>query len=167
LLEDESGVQEPGPANDTQQSMSPLSTPPNSDDEDGAQEPDEEADAEDQDPSSLNPLMATEDDTGSNIHPSLRNEPPATPPRFIAQRADGLLSDSTAVGKTRSGASRERGKRTGPADGDPGSPSLSVDLVAADKALCAHNAGARKHTCHESVASSGRSFCLNQPPLKV
>ena len=100
MLENESGVQEPGPAHDTQQSTSPLSTPPNSDDEDGAQEPDEEADAEDQNPSSLNPLIATQDDTGSNIHLSLCNEPPATPSRFIAQRADSLLSDSTAIRKT-------------------------------------------------------------------
>src|SRR4051794_39408299 len=79
--------------------MSPLSTPLNSDNEDSAQESDEEADAENQDPSSLNLLIATENDIRSNIHPSLHNKLPATPPHFIAQCADSLLSDSTAIRK--------------------------------------------------------------------
>jgi hypothetical protein len=67
----------------------------------------------------------------------------------------------------RSGASRERGKCSGPAPGEPNSPLFTADPLAAEKALLAHRAGARKHARDVSVASSGKSAGSNQPSSKV
>src|SRR3954462_8914327 len=59
--------------------------------------------------------VAGEPSKESNIHPSLRDpQRPMTPPRFISGDK-GLLMNEAAVGKMRSGQSREeRGQRSGP-----------------------------------------------------